>query len=85
MAIAESCCNGRIVSVLEGGYNLESLARSVTVHVSTLMTQSTDLDRLRASSSSSPEHRARNTASPPGHGTEASETVDVSSVRKPSQ
>jgi acetoin utilization deacetylase AcuC-like enzyme len=28
---------GRIVSVLEGGYHLEGLARSVAAHVETLM------------------------------------------------
>jgi acetoin utilization deacetylase AcuC-like enzyme len=30
-------CNGRIVSMLEGGYDLTALARSVGVHVRTLM------------------------------------------------
>jgi acetoin utilization deacetylase AcuC-like enzyme len=30
-------CNGRIVSLLEGGYDLNALARSVAVHVKTLM------------------------------------------------
>jgi acetoin utilization deacetylase AcuC-like enzyme len=30
-------CNGRIVSLLEGGYDLTALARSVAVHVKTLM------------------------------------------------
>jgi acetoin utilization deacetylase AcuC-like enzyme len=29
--------NGRVVSMLEGGYNLTALARSVAVHVKTLM------------------------------------------------
>ena len=36
MAIADSCCNGRIVSALEGGYNLKALAASVAVHVKSL-------------------------------------------------
>ncbi len=31
--IAETCCNGRIVSVLEGGYNLSGLAESVEAHI----------------------------------------------------
>ena len=31
--IAETCCNGRIVSVLEGGYNLSGLAGSVEAHI----------------------------------------------------
>ncbi|MGD8241067.1 MAG: histone deacetylase [Armatimonadota bacterium] len=35
--IAERCCSGRIVSVLEGGYNLEALAASVASHVSALL------------------------------------------------
>lgn len=35
--IADAQCDGRIVSMLEGGYNLDALARSVGVHVRTLM------------------------------------------------
>ncbi len=35
--IAEQCCGGRIVSVLEGGYNSEALAESVEGHVSALL------------------------------------------------
>jgi len=35
--IADKTANGRIVSMLEGGYNLEALAKSVGVHVRTLM------------------------------------------------
>jgi acetoin utilization deacetylase AcuC-like enzyme/formylglycine-generating enzyme required for sulfatase activity len=31
--IAETCCNGRIVSVLEGGYSLSGLAESVEAHI----------------------------------------------------
>ncbi len=34
---AERHCNGRIVSMLEGGYDLDALAKSVAVHVRTLM------------------------------------------------
>ena len=37
MDIAAECCEGRIVSVLEGGYSLEALASSSAVHVHTLM------------------------------------------------
>ena len=37
MEIAQRRCGGRIVSVLEGGYDLEALARSVAAHVTTLM------------------------------------------------
>ena len=35
--VAEKMCGGRVVSMLEGGYNLEALARSVSVHLRTLM------------------------------------------------
>jgi acetoin utilization deacetylase AcuC-like enzyme len=31
--LAAKCCNGRLVSLLEGGYNLEALARSVETHL----------------------------------------------------
>ena len=34
--IAEKCCNGRLVSILEGGYNLDGLAKSVEAHISVL-------------------------------------------------
>ncbi|GJM03834.1 MAG: acetoin utilization protein [Rhodomicrobium sp.] len=37
LEIAEKNCNGRVVSILEGGYNLEGLAKSVSVHVQHLM------------------------------------------------
>lgn len=37
MEIADRHCGGRIVSVLEGGYDLRALAASVGVHVQTLM------------------------------------------------
>ena len=34
--IAEKCCDGRIVSILEGGYDLVGLADSVKAHISVL-------------------------------------------------
>ena len=37
VAIAERKCGGRIVSLLEGGYDLDGLARSVAAHVTALM------------------------------------------------
>ena len=37
MEIADRRCSGRIVSVLEGGYHLDSLARSAAAHVTALM------------------------------------------------
>ncbi len=35
--IANTCCQGRIVSVLEGGYNLDALAAAVEAHIRVLM------------------------------------------------
>ena len=37
MAIADECCDGRLVSTMEGGYDLQALAESATVHVQALM------------------------------------------------
>ena len=37
MEVAQKHCRGRIVSVLEGGYHLQSLARSAAAHVKALM------------------------------------------------
>ncbi len=37
MALADAHCAGRLVSVLEGGYNPEGLASAVCAHVATLM------------------------------------------------
>lgn len=37
MAIADKSCGGRVVSLLEGGYDLDGLSRSVAVHVAALM------------------------------------------------
>jgi acetoin utilization deacetylase AcuC-like enzyme len=37
MEIARKTCNDRVVSVLEGGYDLEGLARSAAAHVTALM------------------------------------------------
>ena len=36
VALADKHCEGRIVSILEGGYNLRALARSVELHLSVL-------------------------------------------------
>lgn len=36
--VADKCCDGRIVSLLEGGYDLEGLAESASAHVNRLMT-----------------------------------------------
>ncbi len=38
MEIADECCESRIVSLLEGGYDLEGLAESASAHVNRLMT-----------------------------------------------
>ncbi len=37
MDVAESCAGGRIVSLLEGGYDLQALGNSVAAHVTALM------------------------------------------------
>jgi acetoin utilization deacetylase AcuC-like enzyme len=37
MSVAQRHCSGKIVSLLEGGYDLDGLARSVAAHVMTLM------------------------------------------------
>jgi acetoin utilization deacetylase AcuC-like enzyme len=37
MEIADRSCGGRIVSLLEGGYDLQGLSKSVAAHVTTLM------------------------------------------------
>jgi acetoin utilization deacetylase AcuC-like enzyme len=36
MTIADACCNGHIISSLEGGYDLKALASSVAAHVGCL-------------------------------------------------
>ncbi|HEX9570182.1 MAG TPA: histone deacetylase family protein [Rhodospirillales bacterium] len=36
-AVADECCEGRVVSLLEGGYNLQALQESVQTHVRELM------------------------------------------------
>ena len=37
MEVADQSCNGRVVSLLEGGYDLLGLSRSVAAHVNALM------------------------------------------------
>ncbi len=37
MAVADECCEGRVVSTLEGGYDLAALARSVSAHLYMMM------------------------------------------------
>jgi acetoin utilization deacetylase AcuC-like enzyme len=37
MEVADRCAGGRLVSVLEGGYDLQALGNSVAAHVTTLM------------------------------------------------
>lgn len=38
LGVARSACGGRVVSTLEGGYDLDALGRSVAAHVGVLMT-----------------------------------------------
>jgi acetoin utilization deacetylase AcuC-like enzyme len=37
MAFADSCCEGRLVSLLEGGYNVDGLALATAIHVEALL------------------------------------------------
>ena len=37
MAVADDCCGGKVVSTLEGGYDLIALAASAAAHVRALM------------------------------------------------
>ncbi len=37
LVVAGDCCDGRLVSTLEGGYDLDALAESVAVHVSAMV------------------------------------------------
>jgi acetoin utilization deacetylase AcuC-like enzyme len=46
MEVAETHCESRVVSVLEGGYDLQGLAASVAVHIQTLMHGSAMLEQL---------------------------------------
>ena len=39
MQLAEQYCDGRIISVLEGGYNLDGLASAVKRHIETLLSK----------------------------------------------
>ena len=38
-SLAQSCCNGRLLSVLEGGYDFVALGRCVVGHVNGLLQQ----------------------------------------------
>ena len=37
MGIAEKFCRGKLVSILEGGYNLEGNAKAALAHTKTLL------------------------------------------------
>ena len=39
LAVADECCGGKVVSILEGGYDLRALAASAALHVRRLMRQ----------------------------------------------
>ena len=40
--IADKCCKGRVLSALEGGYNLDALALSVLAHLGVMTARATD-------------------------------------------
>ena len=37
LELASKCCDGRVISILEGGYNIQALRESVQVHVRALL------------------------------------------------
>ena len=37
LTVAQECCEGRLASILEGGYDLQALGESAAAHVSELM------------------------------------------------
>ena len=37
LSLAKSCCNGKVVSILEGGYDLNAIKESVDYHVKSLL------------------------------------------------
>ena len=37
LSLAKSCCNGKVVSILEGGYDLNALKESVDYHIKSLL------------------------------------------------
>ena len=37
MKVADECCGGKVVSLMEGGYNLDALTESAQAHVRVLM------------------------------------------------
>ena len=39
LSVADECCEGKVVSLLEGGYNLDALRESVQAHVRVLMAE----------------------------------------------
>ncbi len=46
LTIAETYCEGRLISVLEGGYDLEALSQSVAIHLECLLKQGKKLSLL---------------------------------------
>lgn len=47
MALADEYCEGRVVSALEGGYNVTGLASAVVTHVGTLLGREVDIETAR--------------------------------------
>lgn len=45
MKMADTYCNGRVVSVLEGGYNVDGVASAASAHVSTLLGLQTAVEK----------------------------------------
>ncbi len=51
-AIANQYCNGRLVSMLEGGYSGEDLAKAVTAHIATLIRETSNVDYITGTTKS---------------------------------
>jgi acetoin utilization deacetylase AcuC-like enzyme len=52
--LARECCDGRVVSVLEGGYKCDDLAKCVTEHVKALAGAQIDEHQTRGSARQAP-------------------------------
>eukprot|EP01105_Mastigella_eilhardi_P016546 TRINITY_DN3786_c0_g1_i1.p1 TRINITY_DN3786_c0_g1~~TRINITY_DN3786_c0_g1_i1.p1 ORF type:complete len:456 (-),score=100.76 TRINITY_DN3786_c0_g1_i1:107-1474(-) len=70
MEVADRCCDGRIVSVLEGGYDVcartNALQDSVRAHLAALIGRAAATSAMRSSPSSSPTPAAPTATAVPG-------------------
>ena len=59
MDIADKCCGGRLVSLLEGGYDTEALSRCVDAHVLALIAQSLSMKEEKSIGETEPSRLLR--------------------------